>query len=55
MEIHSFENVEGKGENAGNQHFCLFQQCFQLFGAMNSAISTIFNLSSADALNFVVW
>ena len=24
-----FENIVGKGENAGNQHFLLFQQCFQ--------------------------
>ena len=23
------ENVEGKGENAGRQHFLLFPQCFQ--------------------------
>ena len=23
------ENIVGKGENAGNQHFLLFQQCFQ--------------------------
>ena len=23
------ENIEGKGENAGNQHFLLFPQCFQ--------------------------
>ena len=22
-------NIAGKGENAGNQHFLLFQQCFQ--------------------------
>ena len=22
------ENIVGKGENAGNQHFLLFQQCF---------------------------
>ena len=22
------ENILGKGENAGNQHFLLFQQCF---------------------------
>ena len=22
------ENIFGKGENAGNQHFLLFQQCF---------------------------
>ena len=25
------ENVVGKGENAGFQHFLLFQQCFQIF------------------------
>ena len=23
------ENIFGKGENAGNQHFLLFQRCFQ--------------------------
>ena len=23
-----FENIVGKGENAGNQHFLLFLQCF---------------------------
>ena len=23
------ENFAGKGENVGNQHFLLFQQCFQ--------------------------
>ena len=23
-----FENTVGKGENAGNQHFLLFPQCF---------------------------
>ena len=24
----NFENIVGKGENAGNQHFLLFLQCF---------------------------
>ena len=24
------ENIEGKGENAGYQHFLLFTQCFQM-------------------------
>ena len=24
-----FENIEEKGENAGNQHFVLFPECFQ--------------------------
>ena len=27
-ETESFENIVGKGENAGNQHFLLFLQCF---------------------------
>ena len=26
----SLEKIEGKGENAGYQHFLLFSQCFQL-------------------------
>ena len=26
-----FENTVSKGENAGNQHFLLFPQCFQPF------------------------
>ena len=26
-----FENIVGKGENAGNQHFLLFSQCFLPF------------------------
>ena len=25
----AFENLVGKGENAGNQHFLLFPQCFK--------------------------
>ena len=25
----TFENIEGKEENAGNQHFLLLPQCFQ--------------------------
>ena len=27
----SVENIVGKGENAGYQHFLLFPQCFQMF------------------------
>ena len=27
----AFENIVGKGENAGNQHFLLLPQCFLLF------------------------
>ena len=28
----SVENIVGKGENAGNQQFLLFPQCFQRVG-----------------------
>ena len=28
MEKKLLENIVGKGENAGNQHFLLFSQCF---------------------------
>ena len=27
--FHRVENIVGKGENAGYQHFLLFPQCFQ--------------------------
>ena len=27
----TFENIVGKGKNAGNQHFVLFPQCFLPF------------------------
>ena len=27
--LESVENIMGKGENAGHQHFLLFAQCFQ--------------------------
>ena len=27
--LNGVENTAGKGENAGNQHFLLFPQCFQ--------------------------
>ena len=28
LEEKAFENIEGKGENADNQHFLSFPQCF---------------------------
>ena len=31
QEKKAFENIEEKGEIAGNQHFLLFPQCFLLF------------------------
>ena len=31
-----FENIVEKGENAGNQHFLLFPQCFLPFSKQNS-------------------
>ena len=34
----AFVNIVGKGENAGNQHFLLFPQCFLLFPTKISII-----------------
>ena len=46
------QNIEGKGENAGNQHFLLFPQCFVPFVEQFSFSETRFFLfSSANALN----
>ena len=32
-----FENIAGKGENAGNQRFLLFPQCFQHYQRQKSS------------------
>ena len=47
-----FENMVRKGENAGNQHFLLFPQCFLPFPEQISIFSVAFILSSATAFNF---
>ena len=44
------ENIMGKGENAGHQHFLLFQQCF-LFHMEFLFFKFTFILPSANALN----
>ena len=50
----SFENIMGKGENSGNQHFLLFPNCFLLFLKQNLNFEPV--LSSACVLNFgSVW
>ena len=46
-----FENIVGKGENAGNQHFLLFQQSFLSFPKQISIFWVTFILPSANALN----
>ena len=48
-----FENIVRKGENAGNQHFLLFPQCFLPF--LNQGIifhSNAFNLEQSMILSF---
>ena len=35
-----FENFVGKGENAGNQHFLLFLQCFLPFSEQISVLQS---------------
>ena len=45
----TFEKIVGKGENAGNQHFLHFQQCFLPFPNQISIFHSC--LSSANAFN----
>ena len=37
----AFENIVGKGENAGNQHFLLFPQYFQPYQREKSSFKKI--------------
>ena len=47
----AFENIVVKGENASNQHFLLFPQCFLPFPIQISIFQLHFFLSSANAFN----
>ena len=51
LNLQTFENIVGKGKNAGNQHFLLYPQCFLLFLNQISIVQITFILSSANALN----
>ena len=42
-----FENIVQKGENAGDQHFLLFPQCFLLFQTEIIILARV-DLSSAN-------
>ena len=53
------ENIVGKGENAGHQHFLLFPQCFQMaFSSGSLKVKTVvkgtitFILLSVNAFTF---
>ena len=47
------ENIAGKGENAGNQHFLLFPQCFLHVHRHSSSFQLMhtFNISSSKTFN----
>ena len=47
--LYRVENIVGNGENAGNQHFLLFPQCFLPFPKANFNFSAKFHLLSASA------
>ena len=47
----ALENIVGKGENAGNQHFLLFPLCFLLNQGGNCSVLATFSLLSAKAFN----
>ena len=51
LEMNPFENFVGKGENAGNQHFLLFIQCFLLLSNTYFKFSVKFILLSANSFN----
>ena len=49
----AFENIVGKGENTGYQHFLLFPQSFLPFQTQNLKFLPAFNFSSANVFNLV--
>ena len=51
LQKNTLENMMGKGENAGNQYFILFTQCFPRLLRLDFDISVAFIVSSANALN----
>ena len=56
----AFENILGKGENAGNQHFLIFPKCFPPFPPKNSIFSqfyfVVFKCLEFELVwNFVIW
>ena len=51
LEEKAFENIVRKEENAGNQHFLLFPQCFLSFETQLLIFWVIFNLLTANAFS----
>ena len=47
----AFENIVGKGENAGSKHFLLFPTMFSTLPNQNFNFLVTFILSSANAFN----
>ena len=48
----NIENILEKGENAGYQHFLLFQKCFlSILSKINFGVLATFELLSANASN----
>ena len=45
MKIRTFENTEGKGENAGDQHFLFFPQCFSALPITSQIVSLMFKFA----------
>ena len=51
LEKKAFENMVGKGENAGNEHFLLFSTMFSALPGTNFNFWVTIILSSANFLN----
>ena len=54
LEKKRFENIVGKGENAGYQDFLLFPQCFLPYERKNLIISAIFNFAVYKMLSILL-
>ena len=51
MKEKTFKNIVGKGENAGNQHFLLFPQCFLTHHRQKSSIERYLICRLQNAIN----
>ena len=55
-----FENIVGKGENAGNKHFLLFPQCFSILSKtlvpnLVAKFVVCYCFQFGPTYNFVMW
>ena len=52
LAFHGVENIVGKAENAGNQHFLLFPQCFYYFFSFSGDVKSCHCVAKGSLTNF---